>query len=104
MQLFHHQNVRITRRGVSRRSFLHTVSAASLAAGTLSFRDVMSLQAEELKKQGRSMILLWMDGGPSQFETFDPKPGKETGGTTKAIDTSVREFKSPTAGSKRPRS
>jgi hypothetical protein len=89
MQLFHHQNVRFTKRGVSRRSFLHTVSAASVAAGTLNFRDLMSLKAEELKKQGRSMILLWMQGGPSQFETFDPKPGEETGGTTQAIDTSV---------------
>ena len=35
------------------------------------------------------MILLWMQGGPSQFETFDPKPGTENGGPTEAIDTSV---------------
>ena len=30
-----------------------------------------------------------MSGGPSQFETFDPKPGAETQGPTKAIATSV---------------
>ena len=35
------------------------------------------------------MILLWMAGGPSQFETFDPKPGTENGGPTTAIDTAV---------------
>ncbi len=35
------------------------------------------------------MILLWMAGGPSQFETFDPKPDHENGGPTEAIDTSV---------------
>jgi hypothetical protein len=35
------------------------------------------------------MILLWMQGGPSQFETFDPKPGEENGGTTEAISTAV---------------
>jgi len=35
------------------------------------------------------MILLWMAGGPSQFETFDPKPGVETGGPTEAISTAV---------------
>jgi len=35
------------------------------------------------------MILLWMRGGPSQFETLDPKPGIENGGPTEAIDTSV---------------
>ena len=34
-------------------------------------------------------ILLWMAGGPSQLETFDPKPGTEHGGETKAIDTAV---------------
>jgi len=34
-------------------------------------------------------ILLWMQGGPSQFETFSPKPDHENGGETKAIGTSV---------------
>jgi hypothetical protein len=31
-----------------------------------------------------------MGGGPSQLETFDPKPGRKTGGPVKAIDTTVR--------------
>ena len=35
------------------------------------------------------MILLWMQGGPSQFETLDPKPGTNTGGPTEAIQTAV---------------
>jgi hypothetical protein len=35
------------------------------------------------------MILLWMAGAPSQFETFDPKPDHENGGGTAAIKTSV---------------
>ncbi len=89
MNLSHHQQVRIGRRNISRRSFLHTVSAGALAAGTLNLRDIMSLQADELRKQGRSMILLWMAGGPSQFETFDPKPGTTNGGPTKAISTAT---------------
>jgi uncharacterized protein (DUF1501 family) len=38
-------------------------------------------------------ILLFMPGGPSQFETFDPKPGVETGGPTKTIDTAVSGIK-----------
>ncbi len=37
----------------------------------------------------RSCILLWMSGGPSQMETFDPHAGHENGGPTKAIETSV---------------
>jgi hypothetical protein len=89
MSLFHHLDVNLTRRGVSRRSFLHYVSSGALAAGTLDFCDLMSVQAAELRKQGMSLILLWMQGGPSQFETFDPKPGTEHGGSTEAIETAV---------------
>lgn len=84
-----HEQVKVRKHGVSRRGFLHTASAGALAAGTLNLRDVMSLQAAELRKQGKSMILLWMGGGPSQFETFDPKPNHANGGETKAISTSV---------------
>src|SRR5262245_30731688 len=77
-------NVRIHRDGaISRRGFLRTVAAGSAAfAGLSAFAD-------ELKKQNRACILLWMAGGPSQFETFDPKPGAETQGPTKAIATNV---------------
>ena len=34
MSLFHHLDVSLTRRGVSRRSFVHYVSAGALAADT----------------------------------------------------------------------
>jgi hypothetical protein len=82
----HHScvNVRINRDGfVSRRGFLQTVAAGSAAfAGLSAFAD-------EVKKQGRACILLWMAGGPSQFETFDPKPDSENQGPTRAIATSV---------------
>ncbi len=84
-----HESVLAHRDGFSRRRFLHGVAAGTLAAGALDLRDLMTLQAAELKKQGRSMILLWMAGGPSQFETFDPKPGTENGGPTKPIETQV---------------
>src|SRR5262249_8810466 len=40
-------------------------------------------------KRRRSCILLWMNGGPSQLDTFDPKPGNANGGPFKAIETSV---------------
>ena len=84
-----HETIDIKRNQLNRRRFLHTVSAAALASGTLSLRDIVSLEATELKKQNRSMIMLWMNGAPSQFETFDPKPNHENGGETKAIKTSV---------------
>ncbi len=37
----------------------------------------------------RSCILLWMNGGPSQMDTFDLKPGHANGGPYQAIPTSV---------------
>src|SRR5438477_2859650 len=73
---------------VSRRGFLRCLAAGSAVAG-LRWSDFLSARAAELKKQGKACILLWMAGGPSQFETFDPKPGADTQGPTKAIATSV---------------
>jgi hypothetical protein len=88
--LTHNLLVKVNRDGVlSRRSFLGGVAAGAAGFCGLSFMDTMRAQAAELKKQGLSCILLFMRGGPSQFETFDPKPGAATGGPTKAIDTAV---------------
>jgi hypothetical protein len=38
----------------------------------------------------RSIILLWMAGGPSQLETFDPHPGKDIAGGTGAVPTAIK--------------
>jgi hypothetical protein len=37
--------------------------------------------------KAHACILLWLNGGPSHLETFDPKPGRPTGGPFKAIKT-----------------
>ena len=88
--LRHHTSVSL-RRGqvVRRRDFLRQVSALGLAAGTLNWTDVISASADELRSRGKACILLWMQGGPSQFETFSPLPDHKNGGETKAIGTSV---------------
>jgi hypothetical protein len=75
---------------VSRRSFLRRVAVGTAAGlGVLGWKDAVALHADELRKKGMACILLFMRGGPSQFETFDPKPGKTNGGPTKAIPTAV---------------
>jgi hypothetical protein len=79
---------------VSRRGFLRTIGwgtagLTSLGALQVSFPELLVLQAEEMRKRQVACILLWMAGGPSQLETFDPKPGTDHGGSTKAIETSV---------------
>ena len=72
----------------SRRALL-----AGAAAGATTFAaDMSQLEcfsqpafAEELKQQKKSVILLWLAGGASQLETWDPKPGRDTGGPFAAI-------------------
>ncbi|OYW13553.1 MAG: hypothetical protein B7Z55_16665, partial [Planctomycetales bacterium 12-60-4] len=64
-----------------------------LAAGLgLSFA-VPGLDLGAAQQRGperkKSLILLWLAGGPSQLETWDPHPGTSIGGLTKAIDTSI---------------
>jgi hypothetical protein len=82
-------NVRMSSRGVvSRRAFLRWVAGGAAVAG-LRWGDCLSAHADEMRRQGKACILLWMAGGPSQFETFDPKPGTDTQGPTKVIATSV---------------
>jgi hypothetical protein len=63
------------------------VGAASV--GLLGWKDALTLHADEMRKQGLACILLFMRGGPSQLETFDPKPDTTNGGPTKAISTAV---------------
>jgi len=84
-----HEQIELSRHSLSRRRFLHTLSASAIAAGAFGFTDLVSLRADDLRKQGKSMILLWMQGGPSHLDTFDPKPDHENGGDTEAISTSV---------------
>src|SRR5213592_4791030 len=71
--------------GTTRRDFLRWT--AGLAG--LGWLDHLTLHAAELRRQQRACILLWMAGGPSQFETLDPKAGADNQGPTKAIPTTV---------------
>lgn len=75
---------------VNRRRFLGTMAAgAGAMAADMTVLNVLKdpLFAEELKRQQKSVILLWLAGGASQFETWDPKPGQETGGPYGKIKT-----------------
>jgi hypothetical protein len=68
----------------SRRQFLHTAWLTPLGA-------MLARAAEaQPKAPAKSVIVLWMQGGPSQLETFDPHPGMAIAGGTQAIETSVK--------------
>ena len=69
-----------------RRDLLCGMSTAGMV-GAFHVRARLAAQAADIRKQGRSMILLYMQGAPSQLETFDPKPGTGNGGPTQSIGT-----------------
>ena len=72
----------------TRRQFLGTgvVGALGLALSPAMQR---LLAAEGAGRRAKACILVWLNGGPSHIDTFDPKPSAPTGGPFKAIDTAV---------------
>lgn len=80
--------------GVNRRDCLQLGLGAILGAGfvdSLRARGESSTNSSVSRGKARSCILIWMDGGPTHFETFDPKPDAplEYRGEFSAIDTAV---------------
>lgn len=73
----------------TRRSFIDTAVITAAGTASLSWSGGMTLHAEQLRRNGMACILLFMRGAPSQFETFDPKPGTKSGGPTQSIETTV---------------
>ncbi|MBI5381448.1 MAG: DUF1501 domain-containing protein [Opitutae bacterium] len=79
--------------GFGRRDFLRV---GGLAALGFTLADWFALQAraagQPAKAPARSVIQLWMGGGPPHLDTFDPKPGAGVdycGPLNRAIDTNV---------------
>ncbi|QDU92350.1 DUF1501 domain-containing protein [Lignipirellula cremea] len=74
-----------TRLTLSRRELLASSAAAGLGAGALA----TPLRANSATAPRKQLLLLFLSGGASQFETWDPKPGAKTGGPYRAISTSL---------------
>lgn len=80
--------------GISRRDCLK-LGLGGLFGGTfvdaLRWRGEAAEQRGEIRATAKSCILIWMDGGPTHFETFDPKPDApaEIRGEFSAIATKV---------------
>src|SRR5262249_8535974 len=69
---------------LSRRDLLRLSAAGVLTTARVPWFE--ALAADGARQHGKkACILLWMDGGPSQAHTFDPKPS----GEFKAISTAV---------------
>ena len=70
---------------MDRRDFLKagTLLAAGLGSGSAFAR-------QEQPRKVKSVIWLWLDGAPSQYDTWDPKPEHRYGGGVKALQTSAK--------------
>lgn len=67
-----------------RRHFLkHTAAGAGVTLPGLSFLAGLRAKAAELKKKQKSLIILWMGGGPTTIDLWDMKPGSPNGGEHK---------------------
>src|SRR5262245_51473025 len=60
-----------TCRGLTRREFVQVGLSSVLG---LSWADLLRIRAAD-DAPARSVIFLWLWGGPAQLDTWDPKPG-----------------------------
>src|SRR3954451_5923097 len=71
--------------------FLKGLASGAGAVSLGSFAGLFSLPAfaEQARREQKHCILLWLCGAPSQFETWDPKPGRPTAGPFGSIPTKI---------------
>src|SRR4051794_34953767 len=78
---------------LSRREWLKLSAAGVAAYSTSGWIEALAADAAKHPQRKKSVILLWMNGGPSQTDTFDLKPGHANGGPFKEIQTSAPGLK-----------
>ncbi len=76
---------------LSRRAFLKGALVTAGGAAVANWGGLTHSQtvATDARGRGKRCILLWMNGGASQIDTFDLKPGRPTGGPFRPIQTNV---------------
>src|SRR6516225_7559463 len=76
--------------GMNRRHFLkHVAGFSALALPGFHFLRTIQANAQELRRHNKSIIILWMGGGPASIDIWDLKPGRPTGGEFRPIQTSA---------------
>jgi Protein of unknown function (DUF1501) len=73
-----------------RRHFMaHAAGAAAVTVPGMSFLANLRSQAAEMKKKNKSLIIMWMGGGPATIDLWDMKPGSPNGGEHKPVSTTA---------------
>jgi hypothetical protein len=78
---------------LSRRDWLRLSAAGVMASSMSGWLEALASDAAANPLRKRACILLWMNGGPSQMDTFDLKPGHTNGGPFKEIKTSAPDLR-----------
>src|SRR5262245_28990643 len=77
--------------GMNRRHFLkHVAGYSALALPGIQFLRTIQANAQELRRNNKSVIVMWMNGGPATIDIWDLKPGRPTGGPFREMSTSAQ--------------
>ena len=74
---------------LSRRQWFGGMAAAAAACGLGSVEELFADPAPVAGAKDKQVLFIWIDGGMSQFESWDPKPNTEFGGPFRPIQTSL---------------
>ncbi|HEY1189316.1 MAG TPA: DUF1501 domain-containing protein [Gemmata sp.] len=72
--------------GLSRRDCLRLSAAGAVGVSQSGWLQALAAGATDDPKRHKSVILLWMNGGPATIDLWDLKPGSATGGPFKEIE------------------
>jgi hypothetical protein len=75
--------------GMTRRHFMRHMATAAAMVPTMEFISHLRANAQEVKKNRKACILMWMGGGPPTIDIWDLKPGSKNGGEFKPIQTAA---------------
>jgi hypothetical protein len=74
---------------MNRRRFFQVSAGAAVGVSVSGWLQALAADTAKNPQRRRSCILLWMNGGPTQTDTFDMKPGHANGGPLKPIKTTA---------------
>jgi len=77
---------------LSRRQVLRGSLAGSLSFAAAPWWQTL-LPAETKRRRAEACVVIFLEGGPSHIDTFDPKPGADENGPFEAIDTKIAGVK-----------
>ena len=67
----------------------HLAGFSLMALPGWQFLQTIHANAQQMRRNNKSLIIMWMGGGPATIDIWDLKPGRPTGGEFQAIDTAA---------------